>query len=121
MVLVGNACAEIGDPYLGEGVAPPSTTVQTDETVDDADTQEVVSASVSPVFTPSRPEGYDPLVLVAAAGGLALVGEVVEAVPTPFPVGSVSRAVDDYLGGLVVELEGQTVQWLPADSDTPPD
>lgn len=114
-------CAEIGEPYLGDGVSAPSSTVVEEvaenDSVEDA---EVVSANVSSVFSPPRPEGYVPSVLASLGSNLVVVeGENVVDLGPRFPAAPVERVVDDYLGGLVAQLEGEIVQWLPADGASP--
>jgi len=120
--LVASACAEIGEPYLGEGVSAPSTTVAEEETAEDAssDAEEVVSANVSAVFSPPRPEGYVPAVLASLGTRLVVAdGETIVDLGDRFPGGATARVVDDYLGGLVAQLANGVVQWLPADGAAP--
>lgn len=113
------ACAEIGQPYLGERVSAPSSTV-VEEAVDETADEEIVSADVSVVFSPPRPEGYVPGVLASLGTNLVFVeGETVTDLGERFPGAPIERVVDDFLGGLVAQLEGDVVQWLPADSAAP--
>lgn len=117
--LVGAACAEIGEPYLGEGVRPPSTTIASEDP-EELPEAEVVSADVSSVFSPPRPEGYTPPVLASLGETLVLVeGSTITDLGNRFPGAPTVRIVDDFLGGLVAELEGGIVQWLPADGAAP--
>lgn len=116
------ACAEIGEPYLGDGVRAPSSTVVEEEEVAEStdDDDEVVSANVSSVFSPSRPEGYVPELLASLGESLVLIeGDTVRDLGNRFPGARVERVVDDYLGGLVAQLEGDVIQWLPADGESP--
>lgn len=117
--LLGASCAEIGEPYLGEGVSPPTTIAEVED-VEDAPEEEVVSATVSAVFSPPRPDGYVPPVLASLGTTLVLVenGLVTDIGPR-FPGAPALRVVDDYLGGMVAQLEGGLVEWLPADSSLP--
>lgn len=115
-----SACAEIGEPYLGEGVSAPSSTVVEEASEDEAAEEEVVSANVSSVFSPTRPVDYVPGLLASLGTNLVLVeaGSATD-LGVRFPGASVERVVDDYLGGLVAQLEGGIVQWLPADGAAP--
>lgn len=118
-VLLGSACAEIGQPYLGEGVSASSTTIAPDDP-EDIPTDEVVSANVSAVYSPPRPEGYVPQLLASLGTTLVLVDDVsVTDLGNRFPGAPVERVSDDYLGGLVAQLEGDVIQWLPADGAAP--
>ena len=119
--LVAAGCAEIGEPYLGDGVSAPTSTVVEEAVEDDqAEDEEIVSANVSSVFSPPRPEGYVPPVLASLGSNLVLIeGETITDLGDRFPAAPVERVVDDYLGGLVAQLEGQVVQWLPADGAAP--
>lgn len=113
------SCAEVGQPYLGEGVSPPSTTAVAD-TEDVPEAEEIESANFSSVFSPSRPDGYIPPVLASLGTNLVLVDDgIVTDLGTRFPGAPVERVVDDFLGGLVAQLEGGAVQWLPADAAAP--
>lgn len=115
-----SACAEIGEPYLGEGVSAPSSTLVEDEVAEDEAVQEVISANVSAVFSPPRPDGYIPGILASLGDNLVLVeGETVTDLGQRFPGAPVERVVDDFLGGLVAQLEGGIIQWLPADGAVP--
>lgn len=127
--MTATACAEIGEPYLGEGVAAPTTSiVETDDLSTPVEEEQIVSANVSSVFSPPRPDGYVPGILASVGSGLVLVDEPAlldeEAEATAdlgdrFPAAPIERVVDDYLGGLVAQLEGDVIQWLPADSAEP--
>lgn len=116
--LVLSACAEIGTPDLGEGVSGPATTAPPDDS-GDAPVQEVVSASISPVFAPSRSDDYTPVVLASTGTGTVTI----DADGTIFSLGplfggaEIERSVDDYFGGIVAQLEGSVVQWLPANTN----
>lgn len=114
------ACAEIGEPYLGEGVSAPSSTVVEEATEDETTDEEVISANVSSVFSPPRPDGFVPGLLASLGTNLVLVEEEgATDLGVRFPGASVERVVDDYLGGLVAQLEGGIVQWLPAEGVAP--
>ncbi len=114
-----SACAEIGQPYLGEGVSPTSTTLA-NEDPETLSEPEVVSADVSAVFAPPRPEGYVSPVLASLGSKLVTIERgLITDLGDRFPGAQVERVVDDYLGGLVAQLEGETVQWLPADGAAP--
>lgn len=118
-LLVSAGCAEIGEPDLGEGVGGgPTTTLRTESTDGDQPVQEIVSASVSPVFTPTRPADYEPLTLLSSDSGLGVLDtDLAPVFGSPLLAGSpVVTAVDDYLGGVVVQLQGAIVQWLPANA-----
>lgn len=119
--LVASACAEIGEPYLGEGVSAPSTTVaEVESTEEQPAEEEVVSANVSAVFSPPRPDGYVPAVLASLGTRLVVAeNDAITDLGTRFPAGVTERVVDDYLGGLVAQLDSGVVQWLPADGATP--
>lgn len=114
------ACSEIGEPYLGERVsAVPSTVVEeaNDEGGDDA---EVVSPELPSFFSPPRPDGYVPGLLASLGTTLVLVeGETITDLGERFPGAPVERVVDDFLGGIVAQLEGDIVQWLPAQGTEP--
>ncbi len=119
LALGTSACAEIGEPYLGEGVSAPSSTLVA-EAEDEAVGEEVISANVSSVFSPPRPDGYIPGVLASLGTNLVLVeGETITDLGQRFPGAPIERVVDDFLGGLVAQLEGDVVQWLPADGAVP--
>ena len=91
-----------------------------EEASEEEEVEEVVSADVSSVFSPPRPDGYTPGILASVDTGLVLVeGDTVTDLGDRFPVGPVERVVDDYLGGLVAQLEGDVIQWLPADGAAP--
>lgn len=118
--LGASACAEIGEPYLGERVSATSSTVVEETGEDDPVDQEVVAADVSAVFSPPRPDGYVPGLIASLGTNLVLVeGETVIDLGQRFPGASTERVVDDFLGGLVAQLEGDIVQWLPADGAAP--
>ncbi len=117
--LLTSGCAEIGTPDLGEGVSGPATTAVSSADPAGAElAPEVVSAKVSPVFSPSRASDYTPLVLASTTTGLLTIDPdgTVTAVESPFNDSSVVSAVDDYFGGVVAEVQGSVVQWLPANS-----
>ncbi len=112
-------CAEIGQPYLGEGVSATSTTIATDDPELRVE-KEVVSADVSAVFSPPRPEGFVSPVLASLGTRVVAVDKgLITDLGDRFPGAEVERVVDDYLGGLVAQLEGNMIQWLPADSAAP--
>jgi len=121
-VLILSACAEIGDPDLGEGVTGPSTTAGSvaDESADPDSTavSEVVSAQVSPVFAPTRSDDYVPLVLASTSSGIVAMDETGELTPLGPLFGSTSvvMAVDDYFGGIVGQSDDGVVLWLPANT-----
>lgn len=118
--LFASACAEIGDPYLGEGVSAPSSTVVEPEQLSEGSEEAIVRAELSSVFSPPRPEGYVPGVLASLGADLVVVeDDVVVELGDRFLGASVERVVDDFLGGLVAEVEGGLVQWLPADGAAP--
>lgn len=115
-----SACAEIGEPNLGERVSATSSTVVPDANEDDEAETEVVSADVSSVFSPPRPDGYVPGVLASLGTTLVLVeGESITDLGERFPGAPIERVVDDFLGGIVAQLEGDIVQWLPAGGAAP--
>jgi dipeptidyl aminopeptidase/acylaminoacyl peptidase len=119
VALLGAGCAEIGQPYLGEGVSATSTTIATED-LEDVPQDEIVSANVSAVYSPPRPDGYVPVLLASLGSTLVLVEDgVVTDLGARFPGASVDRIADDFLGGLVAQLEGDVIQWLPADGDAP--
>lgn len=116
-----SACAEIGEPYLGERVSATSSTVVEEVDEEDPDDEEIVSADVpAAVFSPPRPEGYVPGLLASLGTNLVIVeGDTVTDLGQRFPGAPTERVVDDFLGGLVAQLEGDIVQWLPADGAAP--
>lgn len=119
VVLFGAGCAEIGQPYLGEGVSASSTTVATEDP-EDAPQDEIVSANVSAVYSPPRPDGYVPVLMASLGSTLVLVDDgAITDLGNRFPGAAVERIVDDFLGGLVAQLEGDVIQWLPADGAAP--
>ncbi len=119
-MLFSAGCAEIGQPYLGEGVGAPPTTIETEDPENLPEEEEIVSANVSAVYSPPRPDGYVPGLLASLGSTLVLVeDDVITELGDRFPGPPVERIADDFLGGLVAQLEGDIIQWLPADGAAP--
>lgn len=120
VALGASACAEIGEPYLGERVSASSSTVVEDANEAERLDEEVISTDVSSVFSPPRPDGYVPGVLASLGTTLVLVeDDTITDLGDRFPGAPTERVVDDFLGGMVAQLEGDIMQWLPADSAAP--
>ena len=119
IALLAVGCAEIGQPYLGEGVSPSSTTIATEDP-EDVPQDEIVSANVSAVYSPPRPDGYVPVLLASLGSTLVQVDdEAITDLGDRFPGAPVERIADDFLGGLVAQIGGDVIQWLPADGAVP--
>ena len=87
---------------------------------DDGINEEVVSTDLSSVFSPPRPDGYVPGVLASLGTNLVLVeGDTITDLGERFPGAPIERVVDDFLGGIVAQLAGDIVQWLPAGGAAP--
>ena len=114
------SCAEVGEPDLGEGIGGSSTTAVVQAEPGDVAVEEVVSGTVTPVFTPTRPADYVPSILVSTDQGLISVDAegIAEPLGTVFADLAVDFAVDDYLGGVVTQLQDSNVQWLPASAES---
>ena len=105
---------------MGEGVSATPSTVVEDTTEADGVEEEVVSPELQSVFSPTRPDGYVPGLLGSLGTTLVLVeGVTITDLGERFPGAPVERVVDDFLGGIVAQLEGNIVQWLPADGAAP--
>ncbi len=138
LLLVGAACAEIGEPDLGVGSPAPRTDAtqsgdaldpsESDAAADEANAE--IEAAPLPVFSPPRPDGYLPsLVIVGVDRASVFDGPLdqASAIPLSFGSGTVvpDRVVDDFFGGVVVQdqVEGedgasiQTVTWFRPSDD----
>ncbi len=113
-------CGEIGEPDYGLGSFSSETSVVGVDEQSQSPTTEVVDAvAVAQVFTPPRPEGYTPDLLIASDAGLELADPAgtsraaVTGLVASFSPRQVETAVDEFFGGVVVELSGSEVRWFP--------
>lgn len=107
MILVG--CAELGEPDLGADPVITTTTVPGDQvSVGEEATDAVVEAPQLRDFAPPRPDGYIPSVVVSTEEGLFVWDNEADIIPLTPPAGTLaaSRLVDDFFGGLVVQVDG---------------
>ncbi len=127
------ACAPIGDPDLGAGTGTETTVVaDADAENDGASPEESVElddgvvADQAPlqVFSPPRPQGYVPSLLVIAQEDISILDSSEtgfgEQVDLDVGLGGAAvTVVDDFFGGLVVQQvaddETPAVVWLRAD------
>ncbi len=80
LAVSASACAEIGEPELGRGIDVAPTTVPANDTVDD-EPQELVSGAAEPVFTPLRPDGYVPSIILSTDTGSIILESDADGVP----------------------------------------
>lgn len=116
--ILAAACGDLPEPQLG---SPPSTpAAETETAVADADGEVVSTPGGVGTDSPPRPEGYVAEVLVVADGGV-LAGPIdgVASLGEPFAAIPVSRAVDDYFGGLVIQVPDGRVLWLAGAGSEP--
>ncbi len=125
------ACGEVVEPE-GFSIAPPDTVEGDAAAADDEVDPEVAGVSSAsstsvPEFVPSI-DDYVPEILVSSEDDLLVAGADGLTEPLDTPVGSVSAttAVDDFLGGLVVQAAAPgaaagpgPVLWLPAEGGEP--
>lgn len=133
-IIMLGSCAEIGEPDLGVGSATPTTSddgatePELDEDAEPEEDDAELEATPLPVFSPPRPDGYVPSLVVVGDASSVIIDEIETEpiVETLFlSEGAIpDRLVDDFFGGLVIEdvrtdedgVELQTVMWLrPAD------
>lgn len=125
LALAGTACGEIVEPD-GFSIAT-STTVGLAESgassVEAPGSGEVVTGSpLTATFVPVRPDTYVPEVLISTTQAVLLAsGAGVQVLDGNFAGSGTTKAVDDLLGGLVVQrgADGGEVIWLPAQGEEP--
>ncbi len=130
LCLVGAGCGEIEEPD-GFGVVTQTTTSADGG---DPDLGALEQSSGTPVvssttteFVPRREPGYLPEVLISASGDvLAWAPGSLRELDGPLADLTTERAVDDLVGGLVVQLPATTgepgtgeIVWYPAEGDGP--
>ncbi len=135
---IASACTPIGDPDLGTGTEiSTDTAVETDAGADepviqapDDESADVAPSPVAavPVFSPPRPEGYIPSLLIVAQEEVSVRDSTAIGFADQAPLdlvldGGAETVVDDFFGGLVVGLNneetGRSIVWLRADDSAP--
>lgn len=125
LAFTGAACGEIVEPE-GFSIAT-STTVSSAESgassVEAPGDGEVATGSpLIATFVPVRPDTYTPEVLISTSQAVLLASSTgVQVLDGNFAGSQTTKAVDDLLGGLVVQrgADGGDVIWLPAQGEEP--
>lgn len=123
-VTVAAGCGELGEPNYGIGSITTTTALPAENDVagdpePDAGDPTTDASAVIQVFTPPRPDGYEPSLLISTQEGISVADVAAAGLPPgdvvtlAEPLGSLPsvHALDDYFGGLVVQSSNGEIRW----------